>query len=233
MGKLISVAIIISSFFYFPNSTNLKKVNFQTDASPEAMLIVDISDPDSLEKAQFFPLISQDKCKEILNNNPDYFSDGFDYPVGKPDAKKYYKALKFGQEHHLGEDWNGVGGGNTDLGDPVFTTGNGLVVYAGDICCGWGNTVRVVHFLPNHNEYKYVESIYSHLHNVHVKVGDLINRGDQVGTIGNAHGKYLAHLHFEFRDFPDMSIGPGYSSDQFGYLNPTEFIKKNRPVIRE
>ena len=123
-----------------------------------------------------------------------------------------------------------MGGGNTDLGDPVYAVANGLVVYANDICCGWGNTVRVVHFLPYHSEYKYVESIYSHLHNIHAKPGDLVMRGDQIGSIGNARGRYSAHLHLEFRDFVNMSMGPGYSEDQFGYLNPTDFIDGNRPL---
>jgi hypothetical protein len=43
--------------------------------------------------------------------------DGFDYPVGKPNGKGYYNAQKFGENTHLGEDWNGVRGGNSDLGD--------------------------------------------------------------------------------------------------------------------
>ncbi|MFT5386186.1 MAG: murein DD-endopeptidase MepM/ murein hydrolase activator NlpD [Saprospiraceae bacterium] len=230
MGKLVSLAIIISTFFYFQFSNNQEEIVRPEKATPKAITVALNSDPDSLNKAQFFPAISPDKYDDLFKPNPDYFSEGFDYPVGKPDAKKYYKALNFGQKHHLGEDWNGNGGGNTDLGDPVYTVGNGLVVYAADICCGWGNTVRIVHFLPNHSEYKYVESIYSHLHNVHVKVGDFLHRGDQIGTIGNANGRYSAHLHLEFRDFVNMSMGPGYSSDQFGYLNPTDFIEGNRPV---
>ena len=40
-------------------------------------------------------------------------SDGFDFPVGPPDAKGYYDAQSFGKNRHLGSDWNGVGGGNT------------------------------------------------------------------------------------------------------------------------
>jgi len=42
-------------------------------------------------------------------------ADGFDYPVGKPDAKNYYKArgMCLRSPTHFGEDWNGTGGGNT------------------------------------------------------------------------------------------------------------------------
>ena len=53
-------------------------------------------------------------------------ADGFDFPVGPPDAKNYYKARGFlpkGLEH-LGEDWNGTGGRNTDVA--IRITGTGL-----------------------------------------------------------------------------------------------------------
>jgi len=40
-------------------------------------------------------------------------ADGFDFPVGKPDADGYYKArgLRLRSPVHFGEDWNGRGGG--------------------------------------------------------------------------------------------------------------------------
>lgn len=230
MGKFLSFGIlVIVAIFCFSIFKNQKMAVTTSNAAPKAIKVVQKADPDSMENAQFFPVIPQEKYDAIFRANHAFFSDGFDYPVGKPDAKNYFKALNFGQRLHLGEDWNGKGGGNTDLGDPVYTAANGLVVYADDICCGWGNTVRIIHFLPYHSEYKYVESVYSHLHNVHVKVGDLITRGTQIGSIGNAKGRYSAHLHFEMRDFVNMSMGPGYSDDKFGYLNPSEFIDANRP----
>ena len=63
------------------------------------------------------------ESKIILEKFP--ISDGFDFPVGKPNAKKYYNAQKFGKNYHLGDDWNGVGGGNTDYGNPVYSISNG------------------------------------------------------------------------------------------------------------
>jgi len=42
-------------------------------------------------------------------------ADGFDMPVGKPNGDGYYMSRGF-LSYHPGEDWNGVAGGNSDLG---------------------------------------------------------------------------------------------------------------------
>ncbi len=55
-------------------------------------------------------------------------ADGFDFPVGKPEGTGYYKARGFYPNGHLGEDWNGRGGGDSDLGDPIYSMGTGVVV---------------------------------------------------------------------------------------------------------
>jgi len=183
---------------------------------------------DSIGK-DLFPTLPLQLYDSIFRHNYTYFSDGFDYPVGTPNADKYFLALRFGQELHLGEDWNGIGGGNTDLGDPVHVISNGLVTFAKEVCCGWGKVVRIVHRLPDHPEYDYVESVYAHLQNIQVKTGDLVRRGDKIGSIGTANGRYLAHLHLELRNFINMSLGPGYSKDHYGYLDPSSFIAKHRP----
>lgn len=153
------------------------------------------------------------------------FTDGFDYPVGKPNAKGYYNAQKFRENLHLGEDWNGVKGGNSDLGDPVYATANGYVTFAQDIRGGWGNVIKVVHYLDTVQK---VESLYAHCDSVFVKKGAYVTKGQQLGTIGNNRGMYWAHLHFEIRDSVGMELGGGYAEDSSGYTNPTDFIKKHR-----
>ncbi len=177
----------------------------------------------------FFPTISEMYYPAYFDKYPSFTADGFDFPVGIPDATGYYKALNFGDKKHLGEDWNGRGGGDTDLGDPVHSTANGLVVFAKNVCCGWGNVVRIVHKISDDPLQPFVETVYAHLHTVHVKPGELIKRGTLIGTIGTARGRYPAHLHLELRDFMGMSLGPGYSDNQFGYKDPSKFIEKNRP----
>lgn len=176
----------------------------------------------------FFPKIPEHYYQAYFDQYPAFRANGFDFPVGIPNGVGYYKALNFGDKNHLGEDWNGRGGGNTDLGDPVHVVANGLVVDAKEVCCGWGNVIRIVHTSDNTSQ-PFIETVYAHLHTMQVRPGDLIKRGVQIGTIGNARGRYSAHLHLEMRDFVGMSLGPGYSTDYFGYLDPTRYIQQNRP----
>jgi len=163
--------------------------------------------------------------KQEIVFKPKYIADGFDFPVGKPDAKRYYNAQPFGENDHLGDDWNGTGGGNTDLGDPIYAIGHGYVKFAEDYGGGWGNIVRIIHFLPQEEVY---ESFYAHCDTILVKQGQWVKRGEQIGTIGNANGMYYAHLHFEVRADTSLPVGGGYASDTRGYLDPTEFIQQHR-----
>ncbi len=152
-------------------------------------------------------------------------ADLFDFPVGKPNAKGYYNAQPFQENEHLGDDWNAVTGGNSDLGDTIFAIANGRVTFAEDVFGGWGNIVRVIHTLPNQ---KQVESLYAHCDTILVRKNDIVNRGQAIATIGTAHGSYLAHLHFEIRDSINMEIGGGYSTDTSGYIDPTAFIRAHQ-----
>jgi murein DD-endopeptidase MepM/ murein hydrolase activator NlpD len=168
-------------------------------------------------------------CKQEFPTNPDYISDGFDFPVGKPNSKGYYDAQPFGKNNHLGSDWNGDGGGNTDLGKPVFAISNGYIHSAKNLGGGWGNVIRIIHQLPNG---KQVESLYAHCKKILVKPNTWVKKGEKIGTMGSCNGRYIAHLHFEIRSFINMKIGGGYSWFSLGYLNPTKFIKANREVSK-
>ncbi len=159
----------------------------------------------------------------LFEMHKEYTAKSFDYPVGKPDGKGYYNAQKFTKNNHLGDDWNGVGGGNSDLGDPIYSIANGYVTAAEDLDGGWGKVIRIVHLFKG----KYYESIYAHCQTMTVQKDTWVKKGVPIATIGNADGIYLAHLHLEIRDTLFMEIGPGYSNDTRGYLDPTLFINKN------
>jgi murein DD-endopeptidase MepM/ murein hydrolase activator NlpD len=158
-------------------------------------------------------------------------ADGFDFPVGKPNADGYYKARGFRPNGHLGEDWNGIGGGNSDLGTPIFSTANGLVVFARDVRLGWGNVIVIRHIFLDGKDLKTVDSLYGHLDRILVKENQQILRGQQIGTMGTNRGMYPAHLHFEIHKNIVMGVTrTGFAHDFTNYYDPTNFINTHRKL---
>ena len=170
----------------------------------------------------------------------------FRHPVGDGsvtrarDGDGYYTSQGHGSYYagygyHLGEDWNGDGGGNTDLRDPVYAAANGRIVFAGNGGTGWGNVVIIQHTMPDGST---VSTLYGHLDRINVSAGD-VTIGQQIGTIGTGGGLYAAHLHFEVYLGSMSRPGTGYTSspdpDPFnsGYVNPTRFIDSHRTIVTD
>lgn len=165
---------------------------------------------------------------------PTAVADHFAYPIGnkesvtqKKDKDDWYNALDFGENDHLGEDWNKNTGGNTDCGEPVYATANGLITYAEDAGVGWGNVVIIEHHLPSGEK---VQSLYGHMQEI-LKTGGEVKKREQIGKVGNANGRYLCHLHFEIRT-PDCPMwdqaGGGYARERKGWVDPSNFIDSRR-----
>ena len=162
--------------------------------------------------------------------------DGFDFPVGPPDGKGYYMSRGFWPHGHLGDDWNGVGGGNSDLGDPVYSTAAGVVTLAGNMRKGWGNTVIIRHAYRDRASGRIVtiDSFYTHLNAIETKLGTIVRKGQRIGTIGTNSGMYTAHLHLEIRK--NINIGMHrmkHAQDYSNYFSPVHFIKANRQLAKE
>ena len=162
-------------------------------------------------------------------------AESFAYPVGKKEditeAKDqrddWYNAQDFGENNHLGEDWNANTGGNTDCGQPVYAAANGKITYAKDAGAGWGNVLIIEHYLPNGNR---VQTLYGHLKRISKSYG-FVKKREKIGTVGNASGTYLCHLHFELRDesCPFWNkVFVGYSPVRIGWLDPSDFIDEHR-----
>jgi murein DD-endopeptidase MepM/ murein hydrolase activator NlpD len=180
-------------------------------------------------------------------------ADGFDFPVGDANAKGsyvdpatgttfngWYIATQFNEEYslgiHTGEDWNGSGGGNTDLGQQVHAVANGRVTFAR--ACGqpWGNVITIKHYFYENNQRQTIVSLYAHLKEMKVTEGATVSRRQVIATIGQDPGKtFAAHLHLELR--LDESLAPTYwpSSNGQGhefvsehYTAPSPFINNHR-----
>ena len=156
-------------------------------------------------------------------------ADGFDFPVGKPDAQGYYKARGFRSHGHMGEDWDGVGGGDTDLGDPIYSIGDGIVVFARDCHMGWGNVLIVRHSYREGGTVKTIDALYGHLNSMLVHRGQTVSRGQKVATMGTAHGLYDAHLHLEIRKNIEIGMSrAAFAQDFSNYYDPSSFIQTHR-----
>ena len=162
-------------------------------------------------------------------------ADSFAFPVGKEETltpakdsnDEWYLALKFGEEDHLGDDWNKNSGGNTDCGEPVYAAANGEITFAADAGPGWGNVLIITHTLPDDTQ---VQTLYGHLQEMPKTSGE-VQRRERIGKVGNANGRYLCHLHFELRDHNSRDWnrpGGGYSTDRTGWLSPSEFIDRQK-----
>ncbi len=155
----------------------------------------------------------------------------FDPPMGTEHGGSAYNAQKYWEMNekrgglHTGDDLNGIGGMNTDLGDPVFAIANGLVLYAGEPSPGWGKMVVVAH---KTSDSKTLHSMYAHLDRIDVAPGALIPRGGKLGTVGTANGYYPAHLHFEMRTSDHVDIGGGYLSVSLNHLDPSATVASLR-----
>jgi murein DD-endopeptidase MepM/ murein hydrolase activator NlpD len=216
--KQFDTHFILRFFLFVLISGLAQSCNETTKAQPPSPSVrpVALSDHDSLAL--------------LFKEHTGYIAQGFDFPVGKPNGKGYYNAQPFGKNNHLGDDWNGTGGGNSDKGDPIFSIANGYVSQSINFYGGWGKVVRIVHAIPQGDSLELVESLYAHMDAMQVKKGQWIHKGDTIGTIGTAEGIYLAHLHLEVREQPAMYLGGGYSEQTQGYLDPTKFIRAHRKI---
>jgi len=164
-----------------------------------------------------------------------FSANSFAYPVGENEyvtekndwRDAWYNAQDFGENRHLGEDWNKTSGGNTDCGEPVFAAADGFVTFAGDAGAGWGNIVIIEHSAGDGTK---IQSLYGHLETIY-KTSGAVKRREQIGAVGSANGRYLCHLHFEIRwaDCPVWNqSGSGYADEKNGWVDPSEFIDKTR-----
>ncbi len=171
------------------------------------------------------PLLAIFPCKPASIK----LSNGFDFPVAPPDADGCYKSRGFRTGGHLGEDWLVNGGSTHSLGQPVYNIGQGFVLLARDIHVAWGNVIVIRHAYLEKGQLLFIDSLYAHLDRIDVKEGTTVQRGQKIGTIGNNHGMYPSHLHFEIHKNLNIGVNhTGFPKTLINYWIPTEFIVKRR-----
>lgn len=153
----------------------------------------------------------------------------WDAPLGSEFGALTYNAQPFRVTRHMGDDLNGVGGYNSDLGDPIFAAADGQVVFCGVPGTGWGNMVILAHRVPDRRtgELQVVQSMYAHMDKVLVHPGQVLRRGEELGTVGTGGGLYLAHLHFEVRYGPYVNPSVGYADSPLNRTSPEKFVAEH------
>lgn len=94
----------------------------------------------------------------------------------------FYKISKF----HYGMDFT------APLGTEVYATGKGTVIAVETALRGYGKSITIDHGFG----YK---SVYAHLSNFNVKIGQKVQRGDVIGYVGNTGTSVANHLHYEIK----------------------------------
>jgi murein DD-endopeptidase MepM/ murein hydrolase activator NlpD len=162
----------------------------------------------------------------ILPNLP--VTDEFDTPLRPPDGEGAVISLPYlfdGQ--HLGEDWT-TAKGDAALGEPVYSVADGWVSVAYDFAAAWGKVVFICYRLPEGRYPPFVEVMYAQLQTMDVASGQFVKRGQKIGTVGNANGLYLAHLHWEVRTTAGLGLGLGFDVHHDDRLGPSEFLSAHR-----
>lgn len=117
-------------------------------------------------------------------------------------------------------DWNLETGGDRDFGEPLVAPFNGIVINAFDAGGAWGRVVRV---LGRTGDGILVVWMGAHLSGLTVAVGQTVQAGESIGFIGNADGRYAAHLHEQIclGEVPGPTV---FGTDKrYNFVQPDKF----------
>lgn len=126
------------------------------------------------------------------NNYLRYFLSGFIYPIndikyitsefGLTRIQKYNNGKIFSKNIHDGVDMA------KDPGTPIYSPSDGIVRYAKTVEI-YGNMVIIEHGFSFFTD-------YAHLNEIYVKPGQVIKKGEIIGTVGSTGWSTGAHLHW-------------------------------------
>ncbi len=133
---------------------------------------------DSNGRGGYFDINGQSKRRTYLASPLQYsrITSGF--------AMRFHPILRVWRAH------DGIDLG-APTGTPVRTVGDGVVDFAG-WQNGYGNVVHIRHTKDH-------VTVYAHLSKIHVKRGQRVSQGENIGLVGATGWATGPHLHFEFK----------------------------------
>jgi len=156
----------------------------------------------------------------------------------------YMSSYQKGSE---GSGWHSGVDYRTPNGTPTVAAANGIVERV-DENSGYGKYIVIK--VPNapdpddpHNKKTELYLAYAHLSAVYVRVGDIVNKGEQIGLTGNSGSSTGYHLHFQidrasapWHPYWPSALFSNTKRQQLAYrytVNPMPYIAANYNPITE
>lgn len=125
------------------------------------------------------------------NNNPDGGTGSFIRPAAGRISQGWGKASgAYGYTFH-----NGVDIANA-VGTEIKASDGGMIKKVERSSTGYGNQIRIVHAI---NQKRWT-TVYAHLSEINVRVGQFVKQGDVIGKMGSTGNSSGSHLHFEIHN---------------------------------
>ncbi len=125
------------------------------------------------DKENFFA--NQPAIQPVANKNLKRLASGYGYrmhPILR--VKRFHKGIDF----------------SAPRGTPIYATGGGKIYKIENKKSGYGKNIIIDHGYG-------FKTRYAHMQRMDVKVGQVIERGDQIGTVGNTGSSTGPHVHYE------------------------------------
>jgi hypothetical protein len=180
LDNLVSSHKLVSLCNYFNGLTIKKRVKMITKENSSKLNIV--------RYLLIVPIVTVMLMSFSTSKN-----SGDDIPKISPIKVGEYEkiSLEFGEKNHRKRIHKGIDFKAT-IGTEIIATADGIVTTAEFHDKGYGNRVII-----SHGE-TYV-TLYAHMKNFTVKVGDKVKRGDVIGFVGSTGYSTAPHLHYEVR----------------------------------
>ena len=176
----------------FSQNLITEKSAYPTD--PVIVVEPDLIDPKNTqpEEDELFALASHITAKDLWDGT-------FSYPIDDPCIRSYYGSIRSYNNGPYDSFHTGVDFGPCAENTNIYASGSGRVVHAGE----WfvrGNSVVIDHGWG-------IYTGYWHLSTIDVNVGDIVEEGQVIGTMGTTGRSTGYHLHLEVM-VNDVQVDP-------------------------
>jgi murein DD-endopeptidase MepM/ murein hydrolase activator NlpD len=184
----------------FDNSEMIKETAMRMDQISKQMYVQSRSYDEIVKMAEDKSklLAAIPAIQPVANEELKRLASGFGFRVDP-----FTKARKM----HYGMDFS------AEIGTPIYATGDGKIIRADNSSSGFGNHIRIDH------GFGYI-TVYAHLNDYNVRVGQRVKRGEVIGYVGNTGRSRGPHLHYEVW-LNNEKLNP--VNFYYGDLTPEEF----------